>query len=271
MDLFEAYPQLRDKTYRALHARSLRLIAISGIVCDAAASQDRAACYFALSERRYWTRTSAGQVRIGVGGVKARLFGRGRSAREKLASSQSPLYYLTGEIRRAWGDTMDPASHKTTFLLEGEALTTLHHHSGGMGRGHPDRRRRDMPFLLVLTPPRLGGGVEVPDALVQAVYLLQRRASSGAGRASGLALLKIRQKHLGDFLTRDEWAVEDLLAQPWAELTASRPLLDSGNDGVYFLRPVLALRGLQRLWREGLFSMDVLTAALASTAEEDDA
>jgi hypothetical protein len=271
MDLFEAYPQLRDKTrYRALHARSLRLIAISGIVCDAAAPQDRAACYFALSERRYWTRTSAGHVHIGVGGVKARLFGRGRSAREKFASSQPPLQRLTGEIRRAWGDAMDPAPHQTTFLLEGETLTTLRHHSGDMERGHPDRRRGDMPFLLVLTPPRLGGGVEVPDALVQAVYLLQRRASSGDGRASGLRLLKIRQQHLGDFLMRDAWVVQDLLAQPWAELTASRSLLDSGNDGVYF-RPVLALRGLQRLWREGLFSMDVLTAALASTAEEDDA
>ncbi len=254
MDLFKAYPHLRHKThYRELHARSLRLITVSGIVCDAAELDGEAACYFTLSERRYWTRTSAERmkVRIGVGGVKARLFGRGKSA-----PSRSPLQRLTGEIRRL-GNVSDarrfevaPIPHKTTFLLEGETLTTLYHPPGTEG----DRSDGvDMPFLLVLTPPRLGGGVEVPDALVQAVYLLQKRGPTRDSQSSGLGPLKILRNHLGTFLARDEWAVEDLLAQPWAELTTPRPALNSAE--AYF-RPVLALRGLQRLWREGLFPLD---------------
>jgi hypothetical protein len=256
MDLFKAYPHLHNKThYRELHARSLRLITVSGIVCDAAEFDSGAACYFTLSERRYWTRPSAERmkVRIGVGGVKARLFGRGKSA-----SSQSPLQRLTGEIRRlgnvsdAWRFEVAPIPHKTTFLLEGETLTTLHH-PPDVECDHPDRQSMAMPFLLVLTPPRLGGGVEVPDALVQAVYLLQKRGPTRDIQSSGLGPLKILQKHLGTFLARDEWAVEDLLAQPWAELTTPMPALNSAE--AYF-RPVLALRGLQRLWQEGLFPLD---------------
>jgi hypothetical protein len=251
MDLFEAYPNLRNKTrYHTLYARSLRLITVSGIVCDAPG--DDGACYFALSERRYWTQQTSGEVRIGVGGVKARLFGRGKSA-----PSSSPLRRLTGEIRQSWRCEVAPIPYETTFLLDGDALTKLHH-SSDLERTHPDRHR-SMPFLLVLTPPRLGGGVEVPDALVQAVYRLQRRAPTGSPlgdiQASGLGPLRIQQQYLGPFLARDEWAVEDLLVHPWAELTSPSPALDGLNGDVYF-RPVLALRGLQRLWREGLFPPD---------------
>lgn len=259
MDLFEAYPNLRNKTrYHALHARSLRLITVSGIVCDASGGDG--ACYFTLSERRYWAQTSGG-VRIGVGGVKARLFGRGKSA-----PSLPPLRRLTGEIRRTWRCEVSPIPQGTTFLLEGDALTVLHHPSD-LKRTHLDRHR-PMPFLLALTPPRLGGGVEVPDALVQAVYILRKRGPTGMPvgdiRASGLGPLQIQQQYLGTFLARDEWAVKELLAQSWAGLIGGPlPALDGLHGDAYF-RPVLALRGLQRLWREHLFSLDF-------TAEENGA
>jgi hypothetical protein len=101
----------------------------------------------------------------------------------------------------------------------------------------------------------------MPDALVQAVYLLplrRWRGTTGAPRASR-ALLQIQRDALDRFLEPVEWALDALLAQPWAKLhnahVGTMPLPDTA-----YLRPVLVLRGLQDLLRAGTLPLHLHTS-----------
>ena len=104
------------------------------------------------------------------------------------------------------------------------------------------------PYLLILTAPRLGGG-EMPDALVQAVYLMPVRRWSTQAR---LSLAKIDRDALAGFLEPKDWHLGELQAQPWAEIQSITSLPDNAR-----LRPILALRGLQHLLRNDALLFDL--------------
>jgi len=109
------------------------------------------------------------------------------------------------------------------------------------------------PHLFVLTPPRLGGG-EVPDALVQALYLLPARRVGPSPDST--SLLRVNRSALADFLSVGAWPVRDVLAQPWVELLAAETPPDDA-----LLQPVLALRALRSLMEAGVLPGELRASA----------
>jgi len=224
MNLFEVYPHLHNEAHPIVAGRALRLIAISGVVYD------EQYFYFELGAEQFWARSARGTY-IGIGGAKV------RPDLLRLSANNEPVQLLARAIRESWGCKVDLSSPGASFVLQeaevGLLQTAVAH----------------APFLFVLTPPRLGGGDDVPDALAQAVYLLHLRRRIRDPKDT--SLLSVRRAQFGTFLEQDTWQVGELLAQPWAELRAKRL-----PPGTAFLRPVLALRGLQELWRQGIFPLD---------------
>lgn len=221
MNLFDVYPHLRQEQSSVLQGRSLRLISISGIVYD----DD--AFYFEMSSRQYWARTANGTT-VGIGGAKIRP--------DAVPTSRSdwPIYALGQTIRKFWGCKVDHDPAYPSYILQDGELVTLASSAD------------TTPFLMIMTPPRLGGGDEVPDALAQAVYLFRLRHRNKDPKIAGL--LHIKRRNLGDFFNRDMWNSLELLQQPWATLEGRvAPPRDAA------MRPILALRGLQQLWRMGIW------------------
>lgn len=223
MDFFDVFPDLRQEQDVSLKDRSLRLIALSGF------PYDDAAFYFEVSQSRYWTRMPDGSPVMGLGSTQA-----------KLTTPKPPLKILFRHIRNAWLSEPEFVPGGYITLVDGDRRAVLSSDAASY---------QGMPHVLLLTPPRLGGA-DVPDALVQAVYFLKLRKQPYPSQSPGI--LKIARDALGEFLAPERWALADLLEQPWAELIAPDPLPAGG-----FLRPVLALRALRRLWQEGLFSEDM--------------
>ncbi len=212
MNLFEVFPHLGREETRVLKDRSLRLIALAGLVYD-----DQT-FYFELGDERFWGRLPNGGVSIGVGAAKV-----------QPDAIHPPHGALIRHLRQQWQCDVDffPAGH-AYILGEDNQIVVLNDVDAAT------------PYFFVLTAPQLGGA-EVPDALVQAVYLLPLRRWRGKARQ---ALLQIRREALPHFLEPADWKLSALLAQPWATLHAPSPLPDDAR-----LRPVLALRGLQSLLR----------------------
>lgn len=225
MDLFEAFPQLQAVENERLVGRALRLLSISAL------AHDEDAYYFELSQPRYWVRSAEGETTIGVGGAKARYEGEG-----------SPLEALFQHLREAWKGALTYFPTGQIYVVEGEEAVVF---EGG------DLMASTTPHLLVLTPPRLGGG-EVPDALAQAVYFVSLEHKPYPVAVPGI--LEVQRDHLGDFLDQPSWRLIRLLAQPWADLLSSEPLPEQA-----FLRPVLGLRALRKLWQEDLFPLSLTT------------
>ncbi len=224
MDLFEAYPHLKEESDPVLRGRALRLIGLSAIVYDAESF------YFELSAQSFWTRHAQGGISVGVGGMQSRL-----------EAKQTPVDILMGHLRSEWKCTPRFSPPGQTYVLEGEKLVTV----GGLGL-----QALSAPFFMILTAPRLGGGPEVPDALAQAVYLTPTERRPRLGRnASGM--LAVKRASLGEFFGQDEWFWPELKAQNWARLEAAQPLPEEAH-----FKPVLALRGLRQLWQAGLFVLN---------------
>ena len=215
MDLFSVYPELRDSSVSALAGRTLRLISISGFVYD------ETAFYLELSEPRQWGRLADGASVIGV-----------RAPQVQPGESEAPHQAVIRYIRHSWHAAVElfPAGH-SYVVDEGGSIQVL-----------PDVGAH-MPYLFLLTPPRLGGG-EMPDALVQAVYLfpLQQIRS----HLASVALLQVERDKLGHFLQPESWSLAQVRAEPWIGIAPVRSLPDGAH-----LRPVLALRGLRRLLEDG--------------------
>jgi hypothetical protein len=215
LDLFEVYPQLAGHHHQALSERSLRLISISGFVYD------EESFYFELGQPRHWGQLVGGEASIGVGVPKVQPDG-----------SHPPHQALLRHIRKSWRSQVDlyPAGH--SYLLDESGVIHV------MGRADAD-----LPYMFVFTVPRLGGG-EVPDALVQAVYLLPARRVEATAGPDGI--LKVARSALQEFLSSESWLLGDIIDRPWAELPASTHYPADAS-----LRPVLALRGLRTLMEAG--------------------
>jgi hypothetical protein len=221
VNLFDVYPQLDREQTHVLKGRALRLIALAGLVYD------EQAFYFELGESRFWGHLPDGGVAIGVGAAKV-----------QPDATHPPHLALVRHLRQQWQCDVDlfPAGH-AYVLGEDKQVAILHDVEAAT------------PYVFILTAPQLGGS-EMPDALVQAVYLLplrRWRGKAGAPRSSRV-LLQIERAALNRFLEPADWASEVLLDQSWATLhnayAGTAPLPDAAR-----LRPVLVLRGLQGLLR----------------------
>ncbi|MGC9356746.1 MAG: hypothetical protein ACP5GX_02715 [Anaerolineae bacterium] len=236
MDLFAAFPQLSRVDDPALKERSLRLLSVSAL------AYDENACYFEISDPRYWVESPEGETTLGMGGARVR------------ADVPGPLLEaLFRHIREGWNSEPQYFPGSQTYLVEGQEHTVF---SAG------SLTEADTPQLLILTPPRLGGG-ELPDALVQAVYFLRLGRKPHPVKVPGL--VQVRREAMDDFLAEGTWRVVRLLAQPWADILSARPLPPRAH-----LRPVLALRGLRRVWGEDDFpSFDTNVIISADSSRED--
>ncbi len=220
MNLFDVYPQLNREQTHVLKDRTLCLIALSGLVYD------EHAFYFELGESRFWGHLPDGGVVIGVGAAKI-----------QPDATHPPHRAVVRHLRQQWQCEVDlfPAGH--AYVLGEDKQVVVLHEVEAM-----------TPYIFILTAPQLGGS-EMPDALVQAVYLLplrRWRGKTGAPRTAR-ALLQIQRAALNRFLEPVDWALEALLEQPWATLHNAHgtpPLPEAAR-----LRPVLVLRGLQDLLR----------------------
>ncbi len=219
MDFFDVFPIFQQAEHPSLKGRSLRILSLSGI------AYTQAAYYFELSPRRYWVNPPGGELTIGVRGAQVRL----------RAALGAPLDILLNHIRDTWGSEPQFFPGGSTYLLENGQYALL---AGGDLRQQPDA-----PHIIILTAPRLGG-TKTPDALVQALYFLQLAAPPTASQSPGI--LRIARDVLGDFLTREQWSYRQLQAQSWAKILYADAVPAKAN-----LRPVLAVRGIARLWQEG--------------------
>ncbi|MGC9347017.1 MAG: hypothetical protein ACP5JG_02665 [Anaerolineae bacterium] len=224
MDLFDVYPGLSGKESPTISGRSLRLIALAGFVFDGRHM------YFELGAERYWGRLPNGRVAVGVGAPRVEPDG-----------TFPPHHALVRYLRSAWRCSVDFLPAGYSYLLDEscqvEVLQQVDAH---------------FPYLFIFTPPRLGGGDEVPDALVQAAYLLPVQAFQ-VDRAK-VNLLRISREHLATFLASEDWEMAELLGHPWANVLSNNSLPENAR-----MRPVLALRGLRHLLKA-----DALPEALSS-------
>ncbi|HEY88732.1 MAG TPA: hypothetical protein G4N98_03235 [Thermoflexia bacterium] len=219
MDFFDVFPIFQQAEHSSLKGRFLRLLSLSGV------AYTPTAYYFELSPRRYWVNSPGGELTIGVRGAQVRL----------RAAPGAPLELLLRHIREAWGCEPQFFPGGSTYLLEGEQYALL---AGGNLRQQPDA-----PHILILTAPRLGGA-QTPDALVQALYFLQLAEPPTNSQSSGM--LRIARDALGDFLAREQWSYQELQEQVWAEMLYTDAVPVTAN-----LRPVLAVRGIAKLWSAG--------------------
>jgi hypothetical protein len=215
LDLFEAYPQLVDHDLQALGERSLRLISVSGFVYD----DD--SLYFELGQPRHWGRMADGGVSIGVGVPKVQPDG-----------THPPHQALLRYLRKSWRSQVNLFPTGYSYLLDEAGAVHM--------MGDVDA---DLPYFFIFTSPRLGGG-EVPDALVQAVYLLPVRRIRAAAASEGL--LRIDRHALQAFIEPESWSMRELIDQPWAEILTTTVYPEDAS-----IRPVLALRGLRALMDAG--------------------
>lgn len=221
MDFFEVFPQLRQAPDAALHGRTLRLIALAAI------PYDQAAFYFELRDERYWVKGPQGAPRIGMGGAQV-----------NPDTARDPVRALLRHLRDAWNAEVGAATATGVVLLEGERCAVL---TG------PQLVFLAAPHWLILTPPQLGGP-EMPDALVQAVYLLPLRQLPYPVGVPGI--VRVAREALHIFLEQDSWPLAALDDAPWAEVSVRTPLPPETE-----LRSVLSLRAMQRVWRAGRLEM----------------
>ncbi|MBN1261749.1 MAG: hypothetical protein JXB35_13820 [Anaerolineae bacterium] len=224
MDFFEVFSVFEAVDDVALKDRSLRLIGLAAI------PQDEDAFYFELSRPRHWGRSRSGVDIVGIGGAQLRA-----------DMPRTPVAELTRYLRDAWDSKPRFVAREHVFLVEGERFVVL---SGEFFASQA------VPHMLIITPPRLGGG-EMPDALVQAVYFPWLRGRPRPADAT--VIVRVERTALSTFLERDEWTAAALGEQPWAEIHAARP---PAREAV--LRPVLALRGIQQVWRAGQLLLEDL-------------
>jgi hypothetical protein len=211
LDLFEAYPELTEKGSSALQGRSVRLISLTGMVYDTDSF------YFELGEQRNWGHLPDGGVAIGVGTPKV------------LPDDTYPRHRtLIRHIRKQWRLRTDlfPAGHG--YILDEQHQVHVLQDT-----------LANVPYIFILTPPRLGGG-DIPDALAQAVYLLP--VAHGHTNSARASMLKISREALPQFLGPESWALDEIRQKPWAVLRTERALPMTAR-----LRPILALRGLRYL------------------------
>jgi len=219
VDLLRALPDLRR--HPAFAHKAIALIGVSAIVRDASSY------YFEIGKPKYWHHSSE-RVVVGIGGI-----GGGIKQGETLPTC------LRREVDEELGARVRIELPSTTYLLQNWEITgtlTL-----------PPTRKRPTPAMIILLPPRLGG-IGTPDAL--AIVSFAARLRDAPTPRDLFGMLRIERQALSDVFAPDEWASEELKAQPGVQMTFHSTARGLPPNAV--LRPILTARAFQCLLRAGL-------------------
>ena len=219
MDFFQTLPSLRR--HSLLKGKMIATIGVSAI------PHDDTACYFEIAKPKYWRRRegNGGEfTQIGVGGI-----GGG------IKRGEAVLACLRREVKEELGVRVQPEMSSQTFLIDDwQVADTLHLEAS---------KKRPSPFMVILTPPRLGGP-DTPDHL--AIIAFRARLRGAPAPHDLFGLLRIENSALQEFFARDEWPLDDVHAHP--ALTA---ILNGQPPSNPILRPLLTARAFQVLVRGG--------------------
>jgi hypothetical protein len=213
MDLFKVFPSLNTVQHTALNKRNLRLISVSGLVFD------DEALYLEISPAKYWTKLPEGTDVIGIGLPKV-----------EPDDIHPPHQALIQYLRGVW-------HCETNLYLPGYAVMMDEEKNVSL---IPDV---EFPFFLHMTKPRLGGSL-LPDALVQALFLLPIKTFSWQKTRSRVDLIRIQRDYFSNFMAQEVWSIDNLLIQPWCDYKGNKALPQDGA-----IRTVLILRGLRELFQ----------------------
>ncbi|NLF03171.1 MAG: NUDIX hydrolase [Anaerolineales bacterium] len=216
MDLYRALPALRQ--HHLLRDKSVALIGVSTIVCDATA------CYFELNKPKYWRKRPEGGTAIGVAAIGG-----------TIESGEGLTTCLRRETEEELGARIRIEHAQSTYLIhDWQVVDTIR---------LPLSKKRPTPLMVILLPPRLGGA-EMPDHLAIAVFRTTLRNEPAPHDLFGL--LRLQREAVGEFFARDEWPLQEVQEHP-----AMAALVNDEIPEQPFLRPVLTARALQTLIRTG--------------------
>ena len=223
MDLFEAFPSLKAIQDQTLSGKRLRLIALSGFVYD------EHAFYFEIRPSKFWGRSPNGEVAVGLGLPKVNPDGM-------VPTHKSLMHHLHNNWRC-----------DTTLFLPGYGFLIDEQDTVSL------LPQPDIPFLMQMTLPRLGGA-DIPDALVQAVFLLPVRRFTWEKANTRADLVRIERSALTTFLENEQWLLEDLRSHRWCDFRVTETL---PNNAI--IRPVLTLRSMRNLLLSENINLAMLT------------
>jgi len=216
MDVFQALPALRS--HPLLSNKSIALIGVSTIV------RDDAAYYFEISRPKYWRRCEDGTTTVGIGGIGG-----------SIQRDETIQDCLRREAREELGVRvrLEPA-HQTYLIDDWQIVDTLE---------LPPSKKRPVPLMVILVPPRLGGP-NAPDHLAILAFRTRLRGTPAPRDLFGL--LRIESQALPAFFARDEWRLDEAQAHP-----ALATVLNDRLPHAAILRPILTARAFQLLVHAG--------------------
>jgi len=216
MNLFQALPALRR--HPLLRGKKISLVGVSTI------AHDDAAHYFEINKPKYWRTRDDGATTVGVSGI-----GGG------IERGESILACLKREVKKELGAQVRLELPRQTHLIhDWQIAGTL---------TIPPSKKRPTPWIVILTPPRLGGPA-MPDHL--AIVALRTRLRGAPAPHDIFGLLRTETRALTEFFSRDEWPLAEAQTIPGLSIVLNGQLPPHP-----ILRPHLTGRAFQLLVREG--------------------
>ena len=217
MDLFDALPALRK--HDLFGDKKVSLVGVSTIV------HDRAAYYFEVGKPKFWSRREDGVTGVGIGGIGG-----------KIERGEGVWACLRREAREELGVRVRLELPDQTYLLnEWRVVDQIH---------LKPSKKRPIPLIVILMPPRLGGPL-APDHL--AILAFKSRLRGQPAPHDLLGLLRVKNEVLIDFFAREDWPLAQAQTLPGVTMTLNGEL--PANT---VLRPKLTAHAFQCLVQHSL-------------------